>query len=127
MYNITYNTQPCVQLYNCACCRLQLVAASCRLRIAEPTLNCRLRTAQPALNCQCAIDTISTIVHCTIVNHGFEEGRVVGRVSRTLCPGRVQSGEGSLQKLFNDRRSDSCSSPKPYQCLLEARSLHWAA
>ncbi len=47
MYNTTYNTRPCVQLYNCACCRLQLVATSCRLH-----------TAQPALNCQSAVGTI---------------------------------------------------------------------
>ncbi len=47
MYNTTYNTRPCVQLHNCACCRLQLVVA-----------NCRLRTAQPALNCQSAVGTI---------------------------------------------------------------------
>ncbi len=47
LYNTTYNTRPCVQLYNCACCRLQLVAISCRLR-----------SAQPALNCQSAVGTI---------------------------------------------------------------------
>jgi hypothetical protein len=42
-----YNTRPCVQLYNCAGCRLQLV-----------TVSCRLRSVQPALNCQSAIGTI---------------------------------------------------------------------
>jgi hypothetical protein len=55
MYNTTYNTRPCVQLYNCACCRLQLVAASCRLR-----------TAQPALNCQ---STVGTILHHRPLHH----------------------------------------------------------
>ncbi len=33
--------------YNCTCCRLQLVAVTCRLR-----------SAQPALNCQSAVSTI---------------------------------------------------------------------
>ncbi len=67
MYNTTYNTRPCVQLYHCACCRLQLVVVSCRL--------C---SAQPALNCQSAIGTILLPAPASIAPSSIAPSSIMG-------------------------------------------------